>query len=55
MNCLRDEVPKNAILQIIAFASKILSTAEARHSNIEREALGILHGLKKYSTITLFL
>ena len=30
----------------IAFASKCLTSAEYRYSNIEREVLGILHGLK---------
>ena len=32
----------------IAFASKSLMGTEHRYSNIEREALGILHGLKKF-------
>ena len=31
----------------IAFASKSLTSAEHRYSNIEREVLGILHGLEK--------
>ena len=41
-------VPDNAILCPIAFASKSLTGTEHRYSNIEREALGILHGLKKF-------
>ena len=32
----------------IAFVSKSLMDTECRYSNIEREALGILHGLKKF-------
>ena len=32
----------------IAFANKSLMGAKHRYSNIEREALGILHGLKKF-------
>ena len=41
-------VPNYTILHPIAFASKCLTGAECRYSNIEREALGILHGLKKF-------
>ena len=32
----------------ITFASKSLTDTEHRHSNIERETLGILHGLKTF-------
>ena len=46
--CQNDIVPDNTILHPIAFASKSLTGAECRYSNIEREALGILHGLKKF-------
>ena len=46
--CQRDTVPDNTILHPIAFASKSLTGTECRCSNIEREALGILHGLKKF-------
>ena len=45
--CPKNKVPDNSILCPIAFASKSLTGAEHRYSNIEREALGILHGLKK--------
>ena len=45
--CPKDIVPDNTILRPITFASKSLTNAEQRYSNIEREALGILHGLKK--------
>ena len=45
--CWKDIVPDNTNLCPIAFASKSLSGAEHRYSNIEREALGIIHGLKK--------
>ena len=38
----------NKILHPIAFASKSLTGAEWRYSNIEQEALGILHGLEKF-------
>ena len=44
--CQTDMVPDNIILHPIAFASKSLTGAECRYSHIEREALGILHGLK---------
>ena len=45
--CPEDIAPDNTILRPIAFASKCLTSAEHRYSNTEREALGILHGLKK--------
>ena len=51
--CLKDTVPDNTILQPIAFASKSLTSAEHRYSNMEREVLGILHGFKKFITIVL--
>ena len=44
----KDMVPHNTILCPIAFASKSLTGADCRYSNIEREALGILHGLEKF-------
>ena len=47
-SCPRDTAPENNILRPIAFASKSLSSTEKRYSNIEREALGILHGLEKF-------
>ena len=46
--CQKDTVPDNTILHPIAFANKSLTGAECRYSNIEREILGILHGLKKF-------
>ena len=45
--CQKDIVHDNTILCPIAFASKSLTGTECRYSNIEKEALGILHGLKK--------
>ena len=47
-SCHKDMTPDNTILHPIAFASKSLTGAEQRYSNIEREALGILHGLEKF-------
>ena len=48
MNCPKDTAPDNTILCPIAFASKSLTEAEQRYSNIECKALGILHGLAKF-------
>ena len=45
-SCLRDKVLDNGILRPIAFSKKSLTGAEKIFSNIERESLGILHGLK---------
>ena len=47
-SCPTDKAPDNSILRPIVFATKSLSSAERRYSNIEREALGILHGLEKF-------
>ena len=44
----QDEAPDNIALQPITFASKNLISAETRFSNIEREALGILHSLERF-------
>ena len=41
-------VPDNIILCPIDFASKSLTGAEHTYSNIEQEALGILHSLEKF-------
>ena len=46
--CQKDIEPDNTTLHPIEFASKSLTGAECRYSNIERKALGILHGLKKF-------
>ena len=46
--CQKGITPDNTILHPIAFASKCLTGAEQRYSNIEQEALGILHGLEKF-------
>ena len=51
--CQKDIVPNSTTLCPIAFASKSLRGAECRYSNIEREALGILYGLKKFTIIVL--
>ena len=50
MNCGHNEKPDNAILQLIAFASKRLLSAEWHSSNIECEGLGILQGLENFTT-----
>ena len=46
--CPEDIAPDNTILRSITFESKSLTGAEQRYNNIEREALGILHDLKKF-------
>ena len=46
--CHKDMAPDNTILCPISFASKSLTGAERRYSNIKREALGILHRLEKF-------
>ena len=46
-NFPRDKASDNSILRPITFASKSLSGAGRRYSNIEREALGILHRFEK--------
>ena len=46
--CARDIAQDNNIFRPIVFASKRLTNIERRYSNIEREALGILHGLKRF-------
>ena len=47
-SCQTHMVPDNTIFCPISFASKSLMGAECRYSNIESEALGILHGLEKF-------
>ena len=46
--CQKGMAPDNTILHPITFASKSLTGAEQRYSNIKQEALGILHGLEKF-------
>ena len=53
MTCSKDVAPDNTILRPVASASKSLTSAEQRYSNIKREVLGILHGLKKNSPLLL--
>ena len=48
MVCQVGIAPQNITLHPIAFASKSLTGVEQRYSNIEHEALGILHGLEKF-------
>ena len=47
-DCQKGMAPDNTILCPITFAIKSLTGAEWRYSNIEREALGIIHGLEKF-------
>ena len=42
------KAPDNTILWPIVFASKSLTVADNRYSNIECDALGIIHGLDKF-------
>ena len=46
--CQKGMAPDNTNLHPIAFASKSLTGAEQRYSNIKQGALGILHGLEKF-------
>ena len=46
MNGECDEVPHNATLCLIAFASKSLLSAELCYNNMELEALEILHSIE---------
>ena len=43
-----EDLPDSSLLRPIAYASKSLTDTEQRYSNIEREALAILHGLEKF-------
>ena len=47
MQLPKDEAPDNSALWPLAFTSKSLASAETWYSNIKREALGILYGLKE--------
>ena len=47
-DCQKGMAPDNTILHPIAFASKSLTGAKQRYSNIKHEALGILHDLEKF-------
>ena len=47
MNFPQAKAPHNSILRLIAFANKSLSSADRRYNNIETEAFGIQHGIKK--------
>ena len=47
-DCQIGVTPQNITLHPIAFNSKSLPGVEWRYSNIEHEALGILHGLEKF-------
>ena len=40
-------MPKNTVLCLIAFVRYSLTSAETKNNKIQREALGILHGLEK--------
>ena len=53
INSKHDEGSDNVTLHPFTFASKSLYGAEWWYSNIEREALGILTGLKKIAATVL--
>ena len=55
ISCPNDSAPDDTILQPIVLVSQSLTNAECRYSNIEREALGILHSLSKNFIIIVFL
>ena len=44
----KDEACDNSVLRPVAFASQSQTNTETYYSNIEGEALGILHGLDKF-------
>lgn len=46
------DIPDTEVLRPIAYASKALTETEQNYSNIEREALGILHALEKFHHYT---
>ena len=48
VNCGHDEVPDSVTLHLTESASKGLSNVQQQYSNIEQEALGILHRIKKF-------
>ena len=48
LNCRYNEAPDSTMLWPTVLASKSLSSMEQHYSNIEKEALRILHGLKKF-------
>ena len=48
LNCGYGKVPENKILHPFTFANKSLSSVEWWYSNIERQALRILHGLENF-------
>ena len=48
MMCQKGMASDNTILHPMAFASKSLTDAEQRYSNIKCEVLGILHRLEKF-------
>ena len=49
----RNATPDNAVLQPIAFVNRSLTRMETSYSSMEREVLGILHGLENFTaTVT---
>ena len=47
---LRKETRNTAVLRPTMFTSKSLTSVGTHNSNIEREALGIFHGLENFIT-----
>ena len=54
INFPKNTVPDNTILISIPFMSKSLSRTKTCYSNIERETLGILHGLQEILPLLLY-
>ena len=48
MNCTHDETLNNVILRSKALAHNGLPSTDRQHSSLEAEALGILHGPKRF-------
>ena len=52
MVLLQSEENERNSLYLIAYGSKMLTPAETRYANIERELLGVVGGLEKFHYFT---